>query len=547
MPDDWKDGVRDIVDEWGLELSDTIAKDTNEEFVKRISTMGVDMNLVQTDALDKLILNDVGFIAKTNKQIGESIISDVEKLLIEKGDWASAKESVLKHVEDVFSGEEKIVINNIGKTSKRVFVDTALGHAVIRDATVQRAWSGNIQAYSDMVAKSLSQKARQMGDIEAYRMTNGIVGWRRMSSLSGRTCNICASLHGRAYYFSGVGYNGMPDDDGMMFEPHPNGYCYQVPIYDEWTGIKNRSDDMLDADLDSWKIQNEHSMSNLVRVGQMPTDTVQTDFIEKLMFETEHTEYRELEGQEYVRFRANFEKYKKSLPPDEYEALLRYTDANYRGINGYLQVGNIDMMPEGGGSLDDVKRWIDSLDNMVAKQTFDEDKVIYRGIAQDIADEFVDNGTMQYNGFTSVTDSYSIAADFSSIQNKYSKLDSGRRDVMIIKGKKGQQAFDVGEGANEYILKRNTKFKILKVENVDQLEIMGGYAQQNIRLIYCEIDEAIEEIVEEIVEEILEEAAEEIVEEVAEEVIEDLYDAYDSYDESGELYDVMDFEDPYAD
>jgi len=270
MPDDWREAIDKITADWTQSLDDLIQKHTEAEFLKHAASVGANFDLVQTEALEKLIAEDVGFIGATNKKIADSLINDIEQLLIVKGDWASAKEAVFEHINNVFSGQEKIVIDNIGKSVKRVVLDKELGHAVIRDFVVQRKWVGNIDAYSDMVARSLSQKARTMGDLEGYRTTSGIVGWRRMSSLGGKTCGICASLHGRDYYFAGDRASILPDDDGFMFEPHPNGYCYQTPIYDDWTGLKNLSESDLDAHLDRWKIDNPTvSIPNLKRV---PTD-----------------------------------------------------------------------------------------------------------------------------------------------------------------------------------------------------------------------------------------------------------------------------------
>lgn len=266
MPDDWKDAVKKMTDDWSDNLEDLMVKHSEEEFLKHAASTGVNFNLIQTEALEKLVLEDVGFVAQTNKKIGQSIIDDIEKILITKGDWASVKESVLEHVNKVFSGQEKIVIDNIGKQVKRVVLDTELGHVVLKDFTVKRKWTGNINAYSDMVAKSLSQKARTMGDLEGYRTTTGIIGWRRMSSLGGKTCELCASLHGRAYYFAGEGVDALPSDDGLMFEPHPNGYCYQTPIYDEWTGLKNLNETQLDDHLERWKVDTKSPIKNLKRV-----------------------------------------------------------------------------------------------------------------------------------------------------------------------------------------------------------------------------------------------------------------------------------------
>lgn len=266
MPDDWRDVVKKITDDWSDNLEDLMVKHSEAEFLKHAASTGVNFNLIQTEALKKLVLEDVGFVAQTNKKIGQSIIDDIEKLLITKGDWASAKDAVLEHVDNVFSGQEKIVIDNIGKQAKRAVLDAELGHVVLKDFTVKRKWTGNVDAYSDMVAKSLSQKARTMGDLEGYRTTTGIIGWRRMSSLGGRTCELCASLHGRAYYFAGEGVDTLPSDDGLMFEPHPNGFCYQAPIYEEWTGLKNLNEIELDDHLARWKIDTKSPIKNLKRV-----------------------------------------------------------------------------------------------------------------------------------------------------------------------------------------------------------------------------------------------------------------------------------------
>lgn len=268
-PPDWQDAVQKITDDWSDSLETLMLKHSEEEFLKHAASTGVNFNLIQTDALKKLVLEDVGFVAQTNKKIGQSLIDDIEKILIVKGDWASAKEAVAEHINKVFSGQEKIIIDNVGKSVKRVVIDKKLGHAVLKEFIVKRKWAGNIDAYSDMVARSLSQKARSMGDFEGYRTTTGIVGWRRMSSLGGKTCEICASLHGRAYYFAGEGVDTIPDDDGLMFEPHPNGFCYQTPIYDDWTGLKNLNETHLDDQVERWKIDTKSQFKDLKRV---PTD-----------------------------------------------------------------------------------------------------------------------------------------------------------------------------------------------------------------------------------------------------------------------------------
>lgn len=474
MPDDWREAIDEITADWTESLDDLIGKHTEAEFLKHAAAAGANFDLVQTEALKKLIAEDVGFIAATNKEIAKSLITDIEQLLIVKGDWASAKEAVFDHINKVFSGQEKIVIDNIGKSVKRVVLDKELGHAVIRDFVVKRKWVGNIDAYSDMVARSLSQKARSMGDFEGYRTTYGIIGWRRMSSLGGKTCGICASLHGRDYYFTGDRASILPDDDGFMFEPHPNGYCYQTPIYDDWVGIKNLSDSQLDDHVKQWKIDNKIAIPNLKRVPTTYGRIVAPDRF--IPISTADVAFNE-----FV-YGGPTDKYdtRTDLSRDELRAVSQYNGAAYREIN-QTAAGKYD--PAFDYTLDELTSQINNLDSVIAKSILNEDVVLYRGLYPHVAEDLIKAGGRKNLGFASTTMDPQKTRYYMNLG--VALEESNIKYVMVMERKKGQTGLFISKTEYEVLLPRNLEYKVTKIVDVDTMHFISG-DDQNVKMIFVE-------------------------------------------------------------
>ena len=472
MPDDWRDVVKKITDDWSDNLEDLMVKHSEAEFLKHAASTGVNFNLIQTEALKKLVLEDVGFVAQTNKKIGQSIIDDIEKLLITKGDWASAKDAVLEHVDNVFSGQEKIVIDNIGKQVKRAVLDAELGHVVLKDFTVKRKWTGNVNAYSDMVAKSLSQKARTMGDLEGYRTTTGIIGWRRMSSLGGKTCELCASLHGRAYYFAGDAVDTLPSDDGLMFEPHPNGFCYQAPIYEEWTGLKNLNEIELDDHLARWKVDTKSPIKNLKRVPSeygrgIPKDIYIApipNVVDKLTLEpvdvTDMTGY----------------KARDDLTFDEEIAVTKYMGYGYQQINRSAAGRTTTSMKY---TKEQVEDYIVGIDSAIKKSTVDRDMVLYRGIKTHRAEELIQNGSITQQGFMSTSMSPIEAFEFTK------GVGEDFHNILVMEREKGSLGLFINDIEKEILLPRDTGYKLTKVVHVKDIDI-EGFERENVRLLFVE-------------------------------------------------------------
>ena len=477
MPDDWRDVVKKITDDWSDNLEDLMLKHSEEEFLKHAASTGVNFNLIQTEALEKLVLEDVGFVAQTNKKIGQSIIDDIEKLLITKGDWASAKDAVLEHVNNVFSGQEKIVIDNIGKQVKRAVLDAELGHVVLKDFTVKRKWTGNVNAYSDMVAKSLSQKARTMGDLEGYRTTTGIIGWRRMSSLGGKTCQLCASLHGRAYYFAGEGVDTLPSDDGLMFEPHPNGFCYQAPIYEEWTGLKNLNEIELDDHLERWKIDTKSPIKNLKRVpinyGRrvVPKKEDIATFLTIEAIETATIKPpKQLEIEDYDR-RSDLDKWQT-------ESVSEYVKGGNNQINRSLAGKPTDIIKY---SDDQCSMHAANIESAIVDSIIPEDVTLYRGIHSHVADDLIKTGSRTNWGFTST--SYDPIDTIGFM--KESVGPDGWNNLLIMNRPKGTTGLFVDSMENEIILPSAMKYKMTKVVEVDKVNI-GSTEVNRVRMIFVE-------------------------------------------------------------
>ncbi|WP_406660897.1 phage minor head protein [Methanolobus sp. ZRKC3] len=186
---------------------------------------------VQKNAIKKLSAEHFGYISEFNRNVGEQIKDKSRDLLKQEKGYKEISEEVKQYAEDVFSGNEKITINNVGKTRKVIEVgkDGTLRKV---EKTITRPYVTNTQAYSDMLSRTATHTAWEQGRASEYQRM-GFKFWRYVCVCDSRSRADHCALSGSVFEY------GTPESD-MAFEMmhSPNCRCRQVIYF---------SDDELDT------------------------------------------------------------------------------------------------------------------------------------------------------------------------------------------------------------------------------------------------------------------------------------------------------------
>lgn len=131
---------------------------------------------VQKNAIKRLSAEHFGYISEFNKAVGEQIKDKAKDLLTQEKGYAEISKEIKEYATQVFEGQEKVTINNVGKTRKVVQVgkDGTLKEV---EKVITRPYTTNVNAYSDMLARTATHTAWEQGRASEYQRM-GFRKWR---------------------------------------------------------------------------------------------------------------------------------------------------------------------------------------------------------------------------------------------------------------------------------------------------------------------------------------------------------------------------------
>lgn len=113
----------------------------------------------------------LGYISEFNSRAQAQILARVQEL-VKAG---SSQDEIKQYVDSVFSGEESIVIDNVGKERKEIYVDKNLKLSEVT-RTVEKPFYSSVLAYASLIGAIASHKAYEKGK-ELYYREQGFKSW----------------------------------------------------------------------------------------------------------------------------------------------------------------------------------------------------------------------------------------------------------------------------------------------------------------------------------------------------------------------------------
>lgn len=122
----------------------------------------------QQAAVDKLAVEYFGHLAEFDRTMGNQIKDKAIEILKQEGGYAEVKKELVKYVNDVFDGNENIIINNIGKKRIEIKLDKD-GKLYKVEKEITNEYHTNPQAYADMLSRTSTHKAWERGRASEYQ------------------------------------------------------------------------------------------------------------------------------------------------------------------------------------------------------------------------------------------------------------------------------------------------------------------------------------------------------------------------------------------
>jgi len=113
----------------------------------------------------------LGYINKFNDVAQDQIISQV-KTMVKDGKTA---DEIRDYVQAVFSGEETIIIDNVGKTKKEIYVDKNLKLSEV-SKTIEKPFYASVLVYASLLGENAAHRAYEAGRTSQNKI-DGFDSW----------------------------------------------------------------------------------------------------------------------------------------------------------------------------------------------------------------------------------------------------------------------------------------------------------------------------------------------------------------------------------
>lgn len=158
-------------------------------------------NLTKTQqaTISKISAEHFGYMAEFDKALGETLKENVKSIFEREGGFEDVKQEILQHVDDIFSGKEKITINHVGQVRQVVGVDKH-GNLYQTEKIIQQPYTTTPEAYADMVSRTASHRALERGRADAMNKI-GFDKFRYISACDERSRPAHCALSGKVFEY----------------------------------------------------------------------------------------------------------------------------------------------------------------------------------------------------------------------------------------------------------------------------------------------------------------------------------------------------------
>lgn len=195
----------------------------------------------------------LGYLSEFNTRAQAQILAKVQEL----SEADSSQDEIKQYVDSVFSGEESIVIDNVGKERKEIYVDEDLKLSEVTK-TVENPFYSSVPAYASLMGAIVAHTAYEKGR-EMYNRGRGYDSWIFVGPADERARPWHVALLGKVFKYDTVQSNYA---EQCLSEPrcrHRREVFWNDPEKDKsqeyWEQLKKDAGLYWDRDLKMWKLK----------------------------------------------------------------------------------------------------------------------------------------------------------------------------------------------------------------------------------------------------------------------------------------------------
>lgn len=118
-----------------------------------------------------LVALNLGYISEFNDRAQAQILAKVQALI----EIGGSQDEIQSYVDDVFEGNENIIIDNTDKIRKEIYVDKDMNLSTV-DKTITKSYSTTIDNYAQLLGERASHASYETGR-KLYNINNGYQDW----------------------------------------------------------------------------------------------------------------------------------------------------------------------------------------------------------------------------------------------------------------------------------------------------------------------------------------------------------------------------------
>ncbi len=197
----------------------------------------------------------LGYISEFNYRAQVQILAKVQAL-VEAG---SSQDEIKQYIDSVFSGEESIIIDNVGKERKEIYVDEDLTLSEVTK-TVEKPFYSSVLAYASLIGAIAAHTAYEKGK-EIYNRGNGYNRWVFVGPADERARPWHVALLGKVFENDTVQSNYAEQCLGEAWCRHRKEVYWNDPNKDtapeKWEQLKKDAGLFWNKDLGRWDLKND--------------------------------------------------------------------------------------------------------------------------------------------------------------------------------------------------------------------------------------------------------------------------------------------------
>lgn len=126
-----------------------------------------------------LIALYLGYISEFNDRAQTQIIEKAKEFITEAGNPKSLDEATIKEIQKytdaILSGKENVVIDNVGKIRKELYVDKNLKISEV-ETVITKKYSSSVKNYADLLGERAAHASYEAGR-KTYLISQGLQDW----------------------------------------------------------------------------------------------------------------------------------------------------------------------------------------------------------------------------------------------------------------------------------------------------------------------------------------------------------------------------------